>query len=220
VTTTDPTPLPFLPEALLFDMDGTLVDTEPLHFLSTNRVLAAHGKGEMTWEEFVPYIGDAEDPFWVELKARYGLSGTTRELAAARGVEFDALLRTRPVPLMAGSLELLSLLDEYGIPCAVASSTPREQIATVLEKAGLAPLVQAQVSGHDDVERGKPHPHVYFAAAEALGADVRRCVAVEDSANGAASAKAAGAFVVGVPGPLEGADMHLASLSELVELLR
>ena len=183
----------------LFDLDGTLVDTEPLHFESQNRVLEKLGARPMPAEEFERYVGWAEVPFWTEVARDYGLAPSPRELAALRTEALLELYESAEIVVLPGVADLLEALAGLGVPCAVASSSPRRQIEATLERAGLAHFMGAVRSGHDDVERGKPEPDVYLAAAAALGVEAAGCVAIEDSRTGVASAKAAGCFTVAIP---------------------
>lgn len=210
---------------LIFDLDGTLVDTEPLHFESQNRVLVELGSREMPKAEFERYVGWAEEAFWAEVARDYRLSLPPRELARLRSRALLELYRTVRVPVLPGVPELLSRLGELGLPCAVASSSPRDQIEATLEQAGLSPHFQVLRSGHDDVEQGKPHPAVYLAAAAALGVEASGCIAVEDSSTGLASATAAGCFTVAIPCTshpetrLGQARLVLSSAAELLALI-
>lgn len=213
------------PAGLLFDLDGTLVDTEPLHFESQNRVLRGLGAREMPLAEFERYVGWAELPFWTEVARDYALEPPPRELVRMRTEALLELYGSVEIVVLPGIADLLEALEGAGVPCAVASSSPRRQIEATLEAAGLARFVRAVRSGHDDVERGKPEPDVYLAAAAALGVEAAHCVAVEDSRTGVASAVAAGCYTVAIPCAshpdprLDRADRVLASARELSELL-
>ena len=212
------------PRAVLLDLDGTLVDTEPLHYCSTNLVLAEFGH-QLSPAEFQPFIGSSDVPFWTALAEKYGLPGQPREWAERRTGAFLRLLRTNALPTLPGVLELLDLLERHGIPAAVASSSARAQIDAMLAAAGLDRRIAVRRSGHDDCARSKPHPDVYLAAAAALGVAAADCLAVEDSRFGVAAAVAAGAYTVAVPCPshpdqaLGQAHLRLASLRALAERL-
>jgi HAD superfamily hydrolase (TIGR01509 family) len=125
------------------------------------------------------------------------------------------------VPLIDGAVEAVERLAAE-FPLAVASSSNRELIDLALSLTGLARFFRASVSS-EEVERGKPAPDVYLEAARRLGAEPRRCAAVEDSTNGLLAAKAAEMLVVAVPNPsyppeqrgLDAADIVLDSLDEL-----
>lgn len=209
---------------VLFDLDGTLVDSEPLHLESALRVLAAHGVRPDPGG-FADYTGWAELPFWAELRRRFGLAEEPSELAEQRTAAYLELLHGRSIEPLPGVTELLDLLAARGVPVAIASSSPRAQIDASLRAAGLAERFPIRVSGHDDVAAGKPAPDVYLAAAAAVGAPPAACLALEDSLTGGAAARAAGVFTVLIPGPhlkrppAGVADRVLASIPELVSLL-
>lgn len=204
----------------LFDLDGTLVDSEPLHMESTNRVLARWGR-RLTEREFLAFVGWAEEPFWRELRERFALAPSPAELAELRSAAYLAVVDERPLTPLPGARELLDRLAAKGLPAAVASSSPRAQIEKTLRSAGLAGRFRALVSGHDDVPRGKPHPDCYLAAARAIEAEPARCAAFEDTPTGVAAAKAAGCRTVLVPRPYTPdpaaipADHRVASLLEI-----
>jgi HAD superfamily hydrolase (TIGR01509 family) len=216
--------LPSLVQGLLLDLDGTLVNTEILHFASTNRVLEKHGH-RLELEEFNSLIGWAEKPFWNKLRERYGIPEAISSLTKQRTHEFLDLLQNSAIEPLPGVLTLLERLQQLKIPRAVASNSPRDQIACIAESSGLSHHIPIWFSGLDDVKRGKPDPDVYIAAARALGLPPQRCVALEDSSSGASAARAAGAFVIAVPCAshldpnLDAAHLKLTSLSELLPLI-
>lgn len=151
--------------------------------------------------ELLPYVGWAELPFWEDLKARLGLVPPPLQLLVERRDACIARMRAGSIDPLPGARELLAWAAARGLPAAVASSSPRALIAVALEVSGLAAGITLYMSGHEDAARGKPAPDVYLAAAAALGVDPAACVAIEDSPTGARAARAAGAFVIGVPCP-------------------
>ncbi|KAA3607183.1 MAG: HAD family phosphatase [Planctomycetota bacterium] len=223
MSTSRPFPDPL--QGFLFDMDGTLVDSEALHFESTNRILAEFG-ANLSEAEFQPYIGMAEEPFWQDLIRRFALPLPALELAQRRTEALAVRMQSLSLPPLPGVLPLLQRIQAAGLPCGVASSSPRAMIEQTLECAGLTSFFQGWWSGHEDVVHGKPAPDLYRKAAAALKLKADRCVAVEDSATGLASAKAAGLFTVAIPCPshpdpkLHGADRLLHSCQELLEAVQ
>ncbi len=189
------------PAAVLFDLDGTLVDSEALHARSALEVLAEAGVRDLGEEALAGYVGWPELPFWEDLRRRFGLQAGAAELAARRTTRLLELFRDRGARPLPGARSLLEALERAGIPCAVASSSPRAQLEAALEGAGLRSFLKVLVSGHEDVPRSKPHPDCYLEAARRLGVESERCLAVEDSATGARAAREAGCFVVLVPCP-------------------
>ena len=221
---TPPPPLPHPLHAVLFDLDGTLVDSESLHMESANRMLKRLAR-PLSQEEFAPYIGWCEETFWADLKARFDLPGSPGELAELRTAEYLRILHSARIEPLPGVRQLLDHLVERGLPRAVASSSPRNQIDASLRSAGLHSYFTVRVSGHEDVARGKPAPDVYLAAAAALGVEPEHCLAIEDSPTGVAAARAAGAYVIAVPCPshpaedLSGAHRRLGTVNEIVPLI-
>ena len=175
---------------MIFDCDGTLVDSEPLSGAAWRRILAPYGY-ELTERDLAACVGRSYAHTHAYLAARAGLPDAAT-VWAAYSRELFALIDTelRPFP---DAIEAVRELQARGVPVAVASSSVRERLDRTLAAAGLAFAVT--VAG-DEVEHGKPAPDMYLAAAEQLG--VERCVAIEDSAPGVASARAAGMPVLGV----------------------
>lgn len=155
----------------------------------------------LTPEDFVPFLGFSDLPYWNALCAKFEISAEISYLMTRRTEEYERILQATSIVPLPGVLDLLQHAEEHKIPMAVASAAPRGQIAAGLEAAGLAERLPIRRSGHEDVPhgRGKPHPDVYLAAARALGVDPEHCIAIEDSANGMRAAQAAGCFTVCVP---------------------
>jgi HAD superfamily hydrolase (TIGR01509 family) len=200
--------------AVLFDMDGTLIESEQLWAISLQQLAAEYG-GTLSDTARIAMIGSdmaASMRIFHEDLGRMDLDHT---VGAERLVELTEALFADGLPWRTGALELLTAVRAAGIPTALVTSTERRLVKIALETLGPFDVV---VCG-DEVDYGKPHPWPYRRAAEVLGADIARCVAIEDSPNGIRSAVAAGAVVVGVPAevPLS-ADLGatiVASLSEV-----
>ncbi|MFD8012397.1 HAD family hydrolase [Streptomyces sp. NPDC058955] len=187
------------PEAVLFDMDGTLVDTERLWLRAVEEEAYALGV-VLTAEDRAFVLGRAIGETAAHLAARPG-GGTDRRTApgrigAALERRFTELVRRRVVPLP-GALELLTALATAGLPTALVSASPRPVVDTVLDALGRHWFTTSVAEG--ETPRTKPHPDPYRAALAALGADPAACVAVEDSPIGVASAEAAGCAVLAIP---------------------
>lgn len=211
---------------LLFDLDGTLVDTEHLHYASTLEVLRRWDL-TLSEEDFQPFIGFAELPYWEALQQHLDLPLTATALADLRTEAYVGLLHGTSIDPLHGVLDLLQDALLQDLPVAIASSAPRAQIHASLQAAGLLDLIPVQRSGHEDVApgMGKPQPDVYLEAAKALGVDASACIAVEDSGVGMRAALAAGCFTVCVPCASHPttesglADLCLTHLGQLKDLL-
>ena len=181
--------------AVIFDMDGVLVDGEPLHFAIARRMLADEGV-EFGMADYQRYLGTTLEHTWADLAERYSLARGYADYAAryhrevTRSYEEDA-------ELLPGAAELLERLRERGLPIALASSSDRVWVDAAIHGLGIAARFDATVAG-DEVSAGKPDPEIYLAAAAALGVEPAACIAVEDAPAGIASARAAGMSVVAV----------------------
>jgi HAD superfamily hydrolase (TIGR01509 family) len=207
------------PAAVVFDLDGVLIQSEEVWAEVRERLVRERGG---TWRpEATRAMQGMSSPEWSRyLAGELGVPMTpaaiSDEVVAGVAERYRAAL-----PLEPGAVTAVRRLAGRW-PLALASSANRPLIDLVLELAGLAAAFSATVSS-EEVTRGKPAPDVYLAAAARLGADPRRCVAVEDSGNGIRSALAAGMRVVAVPNRgypppaevLDAAHLVLAGLAEL-----
>lgn len=209
-------------EAVVFDMDGVLVDSEPLHMEATRRLLAAYGVG-YSQEENAEFIGFTDLEIFTILRIRHGLAPATDELTRQFAEKLIELLEREAVPLP-GVPAVLEGLRRAGYRLALASSSTPKVIAATLRTLridGHFPTVVSSV----EVGRGKPAPDVFLAAASRLGRPPSRCLVIEDSRNGVLAAKRAGMACVAVPcaatrhQEFAGADLVLGTLEELLPLL-
>ncbi|WP_329391090.1 HAD family hydrolase [Streptomyces sp. NBC_01716] len=182
---------------VVFDLDGTLVDSEPNYYEAGRRLLAQHGVPDFTWEHHTRYIGISTRETLQALRAEYGLDTPVDELLAVKDRVYVELARasTEVFPEMRKFVEQL---HAQGVPMAVASGSSRAAIEAVLDGTGLGPYFALYVSA-EEVPHGKPEPDVFLEAARRLGADPADCVVLEDAAPGVAAARAAGMRCVAVP---------------------
>lgn len=183
--------------SVIFDLDGTLVDSEPNYYEAGRRTLAEHGVPDFSWTEHEGYVGISTLETVTAWKARYGLRASVEELLAAKNRRYLELARagTRAYPEMRKFVELLA---SDGIPMAVASGSSREAIEAVLAGTGMDAHLRTVVSA-EEVAQGKPAPDVFLEAARRLGAEPTDCVVLEDAAPGVAAAHAAGMRCIAIP---------------------
>jgi HAD superfamily hydrolase (TIGR01509 family) len=201
-------------KSVLWDLDGTLVDSEQYHWLAWRDTMAAQGVS-LTHEEFLKTFGlrnDAIIPQWI--------SGATREriddVANAKERHYRRLVRDGGLEPLPGARHWTERLAQQGWLHAIASSAPRENVDVVLAVIGLAPCFQAIVSA-EDVTLGKPDPQVFLTAAVRLGTPPARSIVVEDAPAGIEAARRAGMASIGVRrngSPLP-ADLAVSSLTDL-----
>ncbi|MFC0646588.1 HAD family hydrolase [Cellulomonas phragmiteti] len=180
-----------LPAAVLWDMDGTLIDTEPYWMAAEVELVEAHG-GVWTHEDAVAMIGSSMDVAAAQLQAR-GVPLSVTQIADALNSSVRAAVAAG-IPWQPGAYEALRALHAAGVPQALVTSSFAVVAAPFADAVGLFDVV---VTG-DVVTRSKPDPEPYLAAAGLLGVDISACVAFEDSRSGLASAVASGARVVAV----------------------
>lgn len=199
------------PDGVVFDLDGTIVDTEAGEYTAVRDAFADHGL-DYPAERWAAVIGVSWAPSWLDELADAVGPGFDREAARLRNRERRRRSLADLVPLP-GVVDLFEQAATAGIPIAVASNSPLAWIEERLEQLGLRPQVKA-IAAVDTVAEPKPAPAPYLEACAAIGADPRRSVAFEDSATGVASATAAGLFTVACPHGLS--QFHDLSAADLV----
>jgi len=183
-------------DAVIFDMDGLLIDSEPLWWIAEIEVLRAVGvplTEEMCWETMGTRV-DEMVTHWFE---RYPWDGPSVPETAEAVLQAVRRLILAEGMAMPGAVELVKRLKGEGRVLAVASSSPGSLIDAVLEKLGLVGAFNSLYTAADE-EKGKPDPAVYLSAARGLGVDPGRCLVFEDSTAGIVAGKAAGMVVVAV----------------------
>ncbi|HZF78033.1 MAG TPA: HAD family phosphatase [Acetobacteraceae bacterium] len=184
-------------EAVVFDMDGLLLDTESLAFRAMAAVGAARGV-EVDEAFFHTLVGIPADASRSLVEMRFGHLLPTDLFLAEAAAHMEALAGAGELHLKPGVAELLDTLDARGLARAVATSSGRAKAERHLGHTGILRRFDAVVT-RDDVARGKPHPDLFLAAAAQLGRAPARCLALEDSHNGVRAAHAAGMPVAMVP---------------------
>ena len=185
--------------AVVFDLDGLIVDTEPLARIAWNRVLAEYGR-EVDDDLFEQMIGLRLEDSANLVKKALDLAVDPVELSQKEQSNFREIMDSR-VKTMPGLSTLLSCLDHYSLPWAVATSSGLAYARKVLAMINLLDDCQVIASG-EEVTLGKPHPDIYLLASSRLGVAPRYCLALEDSVAGCQAANSAGMITIAIPSPL------------------
>ena len=204
---------------LIFDFDGLILETEGPDYHSWGELYEGYG-GELPLERWAGIIGTADHGFdpYAELEAQLGHPLDRAEVRARRRARYAEVVADQEV--LPGVLEYIADARRLGLRLGIASSSNRDWVAGHLERIGLLACFDA-FACQGDVPRTKPDPGLYLRVLEALEVRPEEAIALEDSPNGIAAAKAAGLFCVAVPNDLtrgltlSGADLRLGSLAEL-----
>jgi HAD superfamily hydrolase (TIGR01509 family) len=200
--------------AVVFDMDGLLLDTELLWHGAETDLFARHG-AEFTWDDKMRVIGTS-----FAITGRYFAErlGRPPEAGPELVAEMHELMRERlrrEVAARPGAVELVQELRDRGVPVALASNSTRDLVNLALATAGLSTTFDATVSS-SEVTHPKPAPDIYLRACELLGVPPSEAVALEDSSSGVAAAKAAGLACIAVP---QFAETDVSAADEIVDSL-
>jgi len=183
-------------QAVLWDMDGTLVDSAEYHWQAWRDTMA-HERSPITHEQFLATFGQRNDSIlrqWLGEKATPEL---IQRIGSAKEALYRQHVREHGIAPLPGALDWVNLLHRRGWGQAIASAAPRANIETILDVLHASNCFQAIVSA-DDVHRGKPDPEVFLTAAAKLGVAPKYCVVVEDAEHGIEAARAAGMKSIGV----------------------
>jgi HAD superfamily hydrolase (TIGR01509 family) len=193
---------------VVFDMDGLMVNSEPLSRHAWDQVLGRYGH-RLDDATYGRMVGRRTTESAKLVTEAYDLPLSIADLAAEKTRVWETIWRNG-VPAMPGLDLLQRELARRGLPWAVATSSPRRYAQHVLRQLGMDTRCRALVGG-DEVTQGKPAPDIYLLAAERLGVSAGRCLALEDSVPGGRAAQAAGMLLVAVPGfPATAADFDFA----------
>ncbi|NGO79622.1 HAD family phosphatase [Streptomyces sp. YC504] len=189
--------------AVVFDLDGTLVDSEPNYFEAGREVLGRYGV-TLTWQEHEQYIGVSTAETLQIWRDKYGITDPLDELLDEKNAIYLRLARrsTHAYPEM---VKFVRRLHEDGVPMIVASGSSLAAIHAILEGTGLDAYLTMAVSA-DEVAHGKPEPDVFLEAARRLGVQPADCVVLEDAAPGAVAAHKAGMRCIAIPYVASAAD--------------
>jgi HAD superfamily hydrolase (TIGR01509 family) len=205
---------------VIFDMDGVIIDSEPIHFKMENEMFQEL-KISISYEEHCSYVGTSSQNMWAIIARKHGLNVEVKELVKKQHVLYMAYLLNekdlRPIPSV---VELIEDLYHSGFGLVLASSSYMEVIEVVLRKFNLSNYFMARVSG-TELANSKPHPEIFIQSAKLAKSEPGECIVIEDSQNGITSARAAGMKCIGFANPNSGvqdlskADLVIHSFDEL-----
>ncbi len=211
--------MPF--EFVIFDMDGVLLDSEPLHLSAKLSVLKSFG---VEGVDCTGYAGIGNIEFWNEMKERFPVIGfSTPELLDAQYSDILRQVRELHIPPMDGTFEVLDALKAAGLRTGLASASHEQLVYPVLELLGLREYFEAVTTG-SEIRYSKPDSEIYRMTVDKMGVDPARGMAVEDTGNGIISAHGAGLKAAAFMNPASGkqdysnADWKISRLQELVPI--
>lgn len=204
-------------KAIIFDMDGVIIDSEPLHF-EVEKALAEKLGGKLDDDLHETFVGTTDYSMWDKLKKMFDFQPSVEEIVELKKEMF--VERIDEVKLMDNFRELVSSMYDEGYPMAVASSNNRKIVDMIIEKFDLVKYMKFVISG-EEVDKGKPDPEIFLTAAKKMNVEAEDCLVIEDATSGVKAAKAAGMKCVGLKNPDHGnqdlseADLIINNLNEL-----
>lgn len=181
-------------KAVIFDMDGVLIDSEPIH-LEANKRLMESLSISFDKEYYLQFVGSTTDYMWNKIITDYNITLSKDELMEKSNEFVKEINGEEGYPVMEGASELIRRLKSAGIRLAVASSSGMERITNTLNKLGVEELFDGIISG-EQVKNPKPAPDIFLEAARILLVEPDECIVIEDSLNGMKAAKNAGMVCV------------------------
>ncbi len=201
---------------VLWDLDGTLIDSGEQHYVAWRETLAARSR-DHSREEFARFFGRRNDVILAEMFGDTLSAGEANGIADEKENRYRRLVRADGLEPLPGVMEWLRRLKRDGYRQALATMAPRANVTVVVEVLGLESLLDATAAA-EDVERGKPDPGIFLEAARRIDVPAGRCVVVEDAPAGLEGARRAGTRTVGVVSghhPKLEADVVVGSLADL-----
>ncbi|MFH0832450.1 MAG: HAD family phosphatase [Candidatus Aenigmatarchaeota archaeon] len=182
-------------KAAIFDMDGLLIDSEPMHFAAWKSVYENHGL-TLTEDEYPQFVGTGDITVGIYAASRFKLAINPENLVEEKKRIYLDLIKG--IKFVEGAVPLIKSFRSNKIKTAIATSYWRNIIDSIMKPNGYGELFDLVVCG-DDVKEVKPSPEIYILAAKKLAVEPRECIALEDSRSGVLAAKAAGIFCVAIP---------------------
>src|SRR5579862_538135 len=207
-------------QAVIFDLDGVIIDSEPIHFRLENQMLEELNI-VLTLQDYSSFVGTSTQTMWRRIIDKHQLPYSASELAEKNHARYLEILgQSKELTPIPGISALIKGLYENNFKIAVASSSVPDIIAAVLEKFNLSGFFLTTVSGAE-LPHSKPHPGIFLKTAELINCSPSECLVIEDSKNGIVAAKAAGMRCIGFLNPNSGvqdlskADVIIKSFKEI-----
>jgi len=207
-------------QTVIFDMDGVIIDSEPVYF-KIDKEMFEELNIAVSFEEHSTYVGTSSQNMWDAIIKKHGIPGDPGKLMRKEyNLYMDYLVNANDLQPIDGVMELINGLHENNFKLILASSSRMEVIDIILKKFKLSDLFIAKVSG-SELAHSKPHPEIFLRSAQLAGSEPKECIVIEDSKNGVAAAKAAGMKCIGFLNPSSGhqnlkdADRVIQSFKEL-----
>jgi len=204
-------------KAIIFDMDGVIIDSEPVHIKLEGELLEELG-GRFNAEKHNNLVGTTDHSMWSMFKDKFNLEPTVEEIVDIKRSRF--IDNINQVPLVKNFDNLINSLYKAGYPMALASSNNRGAVNAIIEEFKLDKYIEISITG-DEVNKGKPNPEIFLTAAEKLNVKPSECLVFEDAYNGVQAAKAANMKCIGLKNPNSGnqdlsdADLVIEDYNEL-----
>jgi HAD superfamily hydrolase (TIGR01509 family) len=203
---------------ILFDMDGVLINTEPLHYKIWKQIVKEQGV-DMDYESYKGCIGSTREYLYKLLYDAYGIDFSGNEEITKRFSELkDESIAKNGIPRVEGAEEIVRYLYSNGYKLAVASSSPQKYIESQMKELGIDDCFEILFSA-ECVKHPKPAPDVFLEVADRLNAPADQCVVIEDSGNGSKAAKAAGMLCYGIYNPDSG-EQDLSAADKVLDNIK
>jgi HAD superfamily hydrolase (TIGR01509 family) len=207
-------------QAVIFDMDGVIIDSEPVYF-NIDKQMFEELNIAVSFEEHCSYVGTSSQNMWSAIIKKHGIPDQPEELMRKEySLYKEHLVNANDLQPIDGVVELINELHKNNFKLVLASSSRMETIDIVLNKFKLVEFFMAKVSG-SELAHSKPHPEIFLRSAQLIKSEPGECIVIEDSKNGVTAAKAAGMKCIGFLNPssgdqdLKNADMVVRSLKGL-----
>jgi HAD superfamily hydrolase (TIGR01509 family) len=203
------------PDTVIFDMDGVIIDSEPVH-MNIEQQLYRELDLDISEEEHQAFVGTSTLEMWTSLVDKYNLDVSAGEISERKHERYMHWLESADrLPIIDGVRELIVHLHQSGKTLCLASSSSGQEIDCVLKNLRLETYFSFRISGAD-LPRSKPDPMIFLKAASLAQTPPDRCCVIEDSKNGVAAAKAAGMFCIGYQNPNSG-NQDLSSADRVID---